>query len=664
MIPETGIWLIFFLPVMAFSAIALLVRPILGGQSRLSSLILVSALSGSFVLSLWTLRCVIQEGPLIFPDHLWMTLGTLEFKVGMVVDSLTAIMLVVVSAVSLAIQIYSHGYMKDDPGYVRYYTFMALFSSAMIGLVIASNIIQLFVMWELVGLGSFLLIGFWFNKPAAAAAAKKAFLVTRIGDFGFLLAILYLFSHREAFAGQGLNPLDIRDINSAMPMIKDGIILGISSLGLTWLGLGIFAGAAGKSAQFPLHVWLPDAMEGPTPVSALIHAATMVAAGVFLIARFFPVFQSSDTTMTILAILGSFTAIFAATMGIVNHDIKRVLAYSTISQLGFMVAALGIGAYGPAIFHLFNHAFFKALLFLGAGNVNHATGTFDMRYMGGLRKIMPLTYTCMVIGGLSLIGMFPLAGFWSKDEILGYAWHGNGFVNGWVFWTLMLGVILTTVYTTRMMIMTFHGKHRGIPPINDYEEKKQTTSDRNHHLKESPLVMLAPMGLLAVAAIFSGYIVNPQQELLGIPVHWFSEFVAPLGSHEHVLPLNQGLALVTMTVIVIFLGLVSLFYSTTRTGGTRFQGMVMLSRQVLTERYYIDRVFERVLVYRLFYRFIGGLLEWIDQQIIDAIVDALGWISRSLGVVISRFQTGQTQAYGMTVVGGAFVILVVYIMWG
>ena len=413
MISEIGTWLIFFLPVMGFLAIGLLVRPFLGGQSRVSSLILIGALSGSFILSVWALRCVIQEGPLIFPGHVWMTLGGLEFEIGLIVDSLTAIMLVVVSGVSLAIQIYSHGYMKDDPGYVRYYTFMALFSSAMLGLVVASNIIQMFVMWELVGLGSFLLIGFWFNKPTAAAAAKKAFLVTRIGDFGFLLAILYLFSHREAFIGQGLNPLNIEDINNAIPMIKNGSIVGISSLGLTWLGLGIFAGAAGKSAQFPLHVWLPDAMEGPTPVSALIHAATMVAAGVFLIARFFPVFQSSDTTMTILAILGSFTAIFAATMGIVNNDIKRVLAYSTISQLGYMVAALGIGAYGPAIFHLFNHAFFKALLFLGAGNVNHATGTFDMRYLGGLRKIMPFSYAFMVIGGLSLIGMFPLAGFWS-----------------------------------------------------------------------------------------------------------------------------------------------------------------------------------------------------------------------------------------------------------
>ncbi len=664
MISEIGTWLIFFLPVMGFLAIGLLVRPFLGGQSRVSSLILIGALSGSFILSVWALRCVIQEGPLIFPGHVWMTLGGLEFEIGLIVDSLTAIMLVVVSGVSLAIQIYSHGYMKDDPGYVRYYTFMALFSSAMLGLVVASNIIQMFVMWELVGLGSFLLIGFWFNKPTAAAAAKKAFLVTRIGDFGFLLAILYLFSHREAFIGQGLNPLNIEDINNAIPMIKNGIIVGISSLGLTWLGLGIFAGAAGKSAQFPLHVWLPDAMEGPTPVSALIHAATMVAAGVFLIARFFPVFQSSDTTMTILAILGSFTAIFAATMGIVNNDIKRVLAYSTISQLGYMVAALGIGAYGPAIFHLFNHAFFKALLFLGAGNVNHATGTFDMRYMGGLRKIMPFSYAFMVIGGLSLIGMFPLAGFWSKDEILGYAWHGNGFVNGWVFWMLMVGVILTTIYTTRMVIMTFHGKYRGDSLINDHEQKNVGAAEENHHLTESPLVMLAPMGLLAVAAIISGYIANPQNEMLGIPVHWFSEFIAPLGSHGHVLPLNQGLALVTMMIIVILVGLVSLFYSKPWKGGTRFQGAVTVGRNVLTERYYIDRIFERGLVNRLFYRFTGGLLEWIDQQIIDAIVDVVGWISRSFGVVIARFQTGQAQLYGIAIAVGSFVIFVSYIMWG
>ena len=271
---------------------------------------------------------------------------------------------------------------------------MCLFTASMAGLVLSSNIVQMYVFWELVGVCSYLLIGFWFNRPAAAAAAKKAFIVTRIGDFGFLIAILYLFFNGSSLA--------IADINAgeALP----------AGMAATWLAVGIFAGAVGKSAQFPLHVWLPDAMEGPTPVSALIHAATMVAAGVFLVARFFPVFENSTDAMTLVAIVGAFTAIFAATMGLVMNDIKRVLAYSTVSQLGYMIAALGIGAYPIAIFHLFNHAFFKALLFMGAGSVNHATGTFDMRYMGGLRKIMPWTYITMVIGSLSLVGIFPFAG--------------------------------------------------------------------------------------------------------------------------------------------------------------------------------------------------------------------------------------------------------------
>ena len=287
------------------------------------------------------------------------------------------------------VQVYSLGYMRGDPGYSRYFAIMSLFTASMIGLVISSNIVQLYVFWELVGVCSYLLIGFWFHRPAAVAAAKKAFLVTRIGDFGFLLAILYLFLNRGAFQAQSLDPLAIKDIYQAIPLVQDGTLAALGGMGLTWLALGIFAGAMGKSAQFPLHVWLPDAMEGPTPVSALIHAATMVAAGVFLVARFFPVFDASSDAMQTVALVGAFTAIFAATMGLATNDIKRVLAYSTVSQLGFMIAALGIGAYGAAIFHLFNHAFFKALLFMGAGSVNHATGTFDMRYMGGLRKAMP-----------------------------------------------------------------------------------------------------------------------------------------------------------------------------------------------------------------------------------------------------------------------------------
>ena len=461
MISQAGVWIIFFLPVAALAVNSLIVRPFFNHRPILASQIIIGALTAALVLSIWTLASVVEDGPLTFDGYTWLSVAGMDLSMSLIVDSLTAIMLVVVTGVSLMVQIYSHGYMKGDPGYVRYFAFMSLFSAAMIGLVIAGNIIQLYVMWELVGLGSYLLIGFWHDRPAAAAAAKKAFLVTRLGDFGFLLAILYLFFNRGAFLDQGLNPLNIADIQAAVPLIKAGTLAALGGLGLTWVALGIFAGAAGKSAQFPLHVWLPDAMEGPTPVSALIHAATMVAAGVFLVARFFPVFEASTEAMTVVAIVGAFTALFAATMGLVTKDIKRVLAYSTISQLGYMMAALGIGAFGPAIFHLFTHAFFKALLFLGAGSVNHATGTFDMRYMGGLRKVMPWTYALMVVGSLSLVGIFPLAGFWSKDEILGHAWHGGSLLDTVVFWLLAVGVAATAFYTFRMIYMTFHGQFRG-----------------------------------------------------------------------------------------------------------------------------------------------------------------------------------------------------------
>ena len=456
MIPEYAVWAIFLLPVGSAAIIGLFLRPFLNQYRYASSLILIAALSVALGLSIWTLDSVIDNGQaLSFATHHWFTVGNIEVDIGLLVDELTAIMLIVVTGVSLMVQVYSHGYMRDDPGYARYFALMSIFSASMIGLVIASNVLQLYVFWELVGVSSYLLIGFWFQRPAAAAAAKKAFIVTRIGDFGFLLAILFLFFHNADYLNQNLNFLEIADVNAGAAA---GVLTGGAA---TFLAIGIFAGAVGKSGQFPLHVWLPDAMEGPTPVSALIHAATMVAAGVFLVARFFPVFEASSDAMSTVAIVGAFTAIFAATMGLVMNDIKRVLAYSTVSQLGYMMAALGIGAYEAAIFHLFNHAYFKALLFLGAGNVNHATGTFDMRYMGGLRKAMPLTYIAMLVGGVSLVGIFPLAGFWSKDEILGHAFDGAGSIDTAVFWLLISAVFLTAIYTTRMIHMTFHGEFRG-----------------------------------------------------------------------------------------------------------------------------------------------------------------------------------------------------------
>jgi NADH-quinone oxidoreductase subunit L len=387
--PYQLIWLIFFLPVISFVINSLVIRPLVKPGNRISGYITIAAVGGSFVLSLWSLVALMgTEGHVInVPVIDWVTINNgITIQVGILMDSLTAVMLVVVTTVSLMVQIYSQGYMHGDPGYHRYYAFMSLFTASMLGLVLANNLLMMFVFWEMVGLCSYLLIGFWFHRPSAANAAKKAFIVTRLGDLGFLAALLVLFANTHTF-----------DLVQLRALAVAGTLGGAV---LTWSAIGIFAGAAGKSAQFPLHVWLPDAMEGPTPVSALIHAATMVAAGVFLVARTLPLFAMSHQALMTVGIIGGFTAIFAASMGLVAVDIKRVVAYSTISQLGFMMLGLATGTMagldsGKAvevavasgvvigIYHLFNHAFFKALLFLGSGSVNHATGTFDMREMGG-----------------------------------------------------------------------------------------------------------------------------------------------------------------------------------------------------------------------------------------------------------------------------------------
>jgi len=401
--PEQFVWLIFLLPLISFAVVSLYVKPFVSHNPRLSGYITIGAIGSSFLLSIWALITVMSSPnhEVVLPAFQWLVInGQINIELGIILDSLTVIMLIVITLVSLMVQIYSQGYMKGDSGYHRYFAYMSLFTTSMLGLVLFNNLLLMFVCWELVGLCSYLLIGFWFHKPEAVDAAKKAFIITRIGDFGFLAAIIMLFTQTGT--------LDVALLND---MAITGFLAGST---LTLGALGIFFGAVGKSAQFPLHTWLPDAMEGPTPVSALIHAATMVAAGVFLVARTFPLFENSEVAMTTVAVIGAVTCIFAATMGLVMTDIKRVLAYSTISQLGYMMLGLGVGGVAIGIFHLFNHAFFKGLLFLGAGSVNHATGTFDMRKMGGLRKIMPVTFATFLIASISMAGIWPLSGFWSK----------------------------------------------------------------------------------------------------------------------------------------------------------------------------------------------------------------------------------------------------------
>ena len=645
MIQEAAVWAIFLLPLGSFVAIAVLVRPFLNRFSGLAALTTITTIGASFVLSLMALASVIENGEVIFTPHEWLTLGSLQINLGIILDPLTAIMLVVVTGVSLMVQVYSLGYMKGDPGFARYYALMSLFTASMIGLVIASNVVQLYVFWELVGVCSYLLIGFWYTRPAAAAAAKKAFIVTRIGDLGFLIAILYLFFNTSAFAENGLNALEIADISAGVQL---GLIGGAA---LTLMVMGIFAGAAGKSAQFPLHIWLPDAMEGPTPVSALIHAATMVAAGVFLIARFFPVVEASVDAMQIIAVVGAVTAIFAATMGLVMNDIKRVLAYSTISQLGYMVAALGVGAYVPAIFHLFTHAFFKALLFMGAGSVNHASGTFDMRYMGGLRKYMPWTYALVFIGSLSLAGIFPLSGFWSKDEILAHAWGGSSTVDTVVFWLLFAAVPMTAFYVFRMVFMTFHGEFRG--GVEAEERDAGTSSpagEHKVHLAESPWVMVLPMGLLAVASVVVGGLVNPVVSILGIPAHWFADF---LEGKSDVIFL---LAVVSVAVAVLGIGVAAFLFAFPNLLPGLLGAPFRAVHRLLYRKYYMDELFEGAVTRRGFYGVVGGSLDWIDRKIVDNFAETIGWSSRNFGRVVSLLQTGQAQGYVVIVALGAIII--------
>ena len=728
MVTESLVWAILFLPIIAFLVISLVVRPFLNRFAILSGYLLIVALSGSFTLSVWILWNHHHGADLAFEPHTWLDLGDSAIQMGLLMDPLTNIMLVVVCGVSLLIQIYSLGYMKEDPGVARYYAYMSLFTAAMLGLVMSANIVQLYAFWELVGLASYLLIGFWHDRQSAAAAAKKAFIITRIGDVGFLLAIIYLFYHGPEFAAAGLNSLHIPDIwQATQPLAAGGVILGGGAL--TLIALGIFAGAAGKSGQFPLHTWLPDAMEGPTPVSALIHAATMVAAGIFLVARFFPLFQETRDALTVVALVGGFTAFGAAALGLVMDDIKRVMAYSTVSQLGYMMAALGLGAFGPALFHLFTHAFFKALLFLGAGSVNHGTGTFNMRYMGGLRRHMPWTYALMIIAGLSLVGIAPLSGFWSKDEILTTAWLGGSLVDPWVaqvvFGLLVAGVLLTAFYTFRMISLTFHGEFRGggaqeTQDLLEQQEPVPPVVSDHVHLAESPIVMVAPMAVLGLAAVVTGFLVNPQwfESFLLVPAHWFSDYVesaVPFG-HPKTPAFNWGIAVLSTATALVGIGIAILLYmvvSPQRAGQKsedsedsiaedetvhalevaqptmpsdpnddivpgHSHAHAHASKEVapqwrdplekagpiyagLKRKYFLDDLYEGLLVRRLFYRHFVGIIDWLDRSIVDGFVDFTAGVCRNGGRLLSQLQTGQVQFYGVVIVMGAVLITLGYL---
>ena len=671
MINEQLIWSIFFLPLASFIVISLIVRPFFNKYSFVSGPIAIVSIGLSFFLSVLAFINVMfnKEKDLVSEPSKWLEVGNFEFTVGILMDPLTAIMLVTVTGVSLMVQIYSTGYMKnpikdDDhdgpvelgiPVYARYFAYMSLFTASMLGLVMAANIVQLFIFWELVGLCSYLLIGFWFHKPSAANAAKKAFLVTRVGDVGFLIGILYLF-YKTANNETG-NFLEITTINTYLP-------IAVGATAVTIITICLFIGAMGKSGQFPLHTWLPDAMEGPTPVSALIHAATMVTAGVFLVARFFPIFASSETTMAIVAIVGGFTAIFAASMGLVSNDIKRVLAYSTVSQLGYMMLALGVGAYGPAIFHLFTHAFFKALLFLGSGSVNHATGTFDMRFMGGLKNKMPITYVTFLIGSLSLAGIFPLSGFWSKDEILLNAFKSDDPIATFVFILAMIAVFMTAFYMFRALYMTFEGEFKG-----GSDKDPDAHPHGPVHLTESPLSMVAPMIILVIPAVIIGLISNAPYNMLGIEAHWLShmlEYSLPKGMENlvHVEGANKfniPLAIFSSLIAISGIALAIALYKPNPKLSFKYLDKFNQVHRILINKFYIDELYEGILVKKVYYNGIANISNWFDKYIVDTLVVISGWIAINIGAVLRQFHNGQTQTYATITSLGIIAILIMFI---
>jgi NADH-quinone oxidoreductase subunit L len=655
MLPSTVLWVIFLLPLFSLVFISLVLRPFFNNHPRLSGYTIISCLAVALGLSIWVITSADQ-----FPIEStieWAVVGDFKISLGFAADNLTAIMLIVVTGISLMVQIYSQGYMHGDPGYHRYFAFMSLFTASMLGLVLASNLLLVYVFWEGVGLGSYLLIGFWFHKPSAAAAAKKAFIVTRFGDFGFLIAILILYFTTGTF-----NIAEISDLAMA------GVIGGTT---LTLAALGIFSGAVGKSAQFPLHTWLPDAMEGPTPVSSLIHAATMVAAGVYLVARTLPIFASSETAIMFVAVIGGVTAIFAASMGLVMNDIKRVLAYSTISQLGYMM--LGLGTVGVAvsqgyltyeegiglgiavgIFHLFTHAFFKCLLFLGAGSVNHASGTFDMRLMGGLRKYMPWTFLAFLAGALSLAGIWPLAGFWSKDMIVLNAWEHTPAL----FWLAMITVFMTAFYMFRAIFMTFGGEYRGGEQVNSGH------GDHAHgEPHESPLVMIFPMTMLAIMAIGCGWSFWAggaakflgEGEYYGLHAHWhahgFFDIFTKVG--------EEPMPLIALAVALAGILLAYAMYSAKWLSPDRVGKLFAPLYTLISRKYYFDELYEQVFVVGILQNGIFRLIELFDIYVVDGIVNGVAKIAIVASSVFRRLQTGQLQSYGLAIVLGVLIVMVV-----
>ena len=622
------------------------------------------AVAAACVLSLLVLRQVYWQGAPLYDARVytWLVSDGMHMEVGFLIDRLTALMMAVVTFVSLCVHVYTIGYMRDDPGYTRFFSYISLFTFAMLMLVMSNNFMQLFFGWEAVGVVSYLLIGFWYTRPSAIFASLKAFIVNRIGDLGFVLGIagVAYFTHS----------LSYRDAFAAAPQIAHQLLpmTASSSVGaLTLICVCLFIGAMGKSAQVPLHVWLPDSMEGPTPISALIHAATMVTAGIFMVARMSPLFEYAEGALSFVLVIGASTAFFMGLLGVVNNDIKRVIAYSTLSQLGYMTVALGVSAYGAGIFHLMTHAFFKALLFLAAGSVIIALHhEQDMRRMGGLAKYMPITAVTCWIGALALVGTPLFSGFYSKDAIIEAVGESHRFGSGYAYWCVLGGVFVTALYTFRLLFLTFHGpeRFRGAAAGHAGDAAGAGAHDHAHDPHESPLVVTLPLIALAIPSVLIGAVtVGPV--LFG---DYFGRSIFVLGAHDVTArigadfggPLRFALAgLLKPPFWLALAGALTAWACFLRRpewadrAAARLHGLYRL----LVNKYYFDWFNENVLVPLA--RLIGtGLWKGGDQTLIDGVLvdgtaDELSW----LGGVLRRVQSGYLYSYAFWMMIGLAVLL-------
>tara|TARA_Y100000588_G_scaffold242689_1_gene256806 strand:- start:578 stop:2506 length:1929 start_codon:yes stop_codon:yes gene_type:complete len=631
------ILLILFFPLLGLFANLLLLGK--GKKESLSGWIASTAILLSFLVSLFVFFSFLSQSPQdrivsIFLFN-WIPIGNLIIKIGFVIDPISSIMTLIITGVGFMVHIYSVAYMREDLGIVRYFIYLNLFSFSMLLLVLADNFLLMFVGWEAVGLCSYLLIGFWYEKPSATEAGKKAFIVNRVGDFCFLIALFYILTVFGTF--------DFTDISKSASelFVKD-------SLNVNLLCLFLFLGAAGKSAQFPLHVWLPDAMEGPTPVSALIHAATMVTAGIYLLVRNDVLFSLAPSTLMIIAIIGTFTLLFAASIALVQKDIKKILAYSTLSQLGYMFLACGLGAYATAMFHLMTHAFFKALLFLGAGSVIHAMdGEQDIEKMGGIKSDIPKTSFVFLIGSLAISGVFPLAGFFSKDAILFSAFTSGSFSN--LFWFAgILGALMTSYYTFRLVFKVFYGD-------KNFNENKI-------HVHESPPIMIFPLFVLAFFSIVGGWVGIPIISGGNVFAEFLSSALSPSGSVELHHNLTLELVLMFLSLGVALLG-IFLAYQTCCKKRQILSSSSTLNVSIyslLENKYYIDEIYDFILVRPL--RSIASLFfKLFEQNVIDATVNGTGRLVKSLGLTLRFLQDGYVKTYAVSILFGLVCIILLMV---